>query len=230
MNSHQRQSRCLNAIENALKQLRKKDYSEDLIDGLHSRFLSGSCILESSAYMLASSDLTEPEAQLLDLIPDLSRLIMREKFGSFPRLGSLSAAGEYLSTLYIGVPIEQFYALCLDASGRLIHCELLQSGGVDETPFYLDKLLQTVIVSGASAVVLSHNHPGGTPHPSVADISCTLSAISALYSIGILLIDHVIIAGEHVVSLRRGNYINPEIWIDQDPSCALLRRWLDDPS
>ena len=229
MNAPQRQKRCLNAIENALKQLRKKDYSDELMDGLRSRFLSGSCILESSAYMLAAADLTEAEAQLLDLIPDLTRLTMRETFGSSPRLNRLSAAGEYLRSLYIGVPIEQFYALCLDDSGKLIRCELLQKGGVDEAPFYLDTLLQAVIVSGASAVVLSHNHPGGTPHPSRADISCTITAIGALYSIGISLLDHIIIADEQIVSFRRGGYTDTGIWIDQDPSSALLRRWLDEP-
>jgi DNA repair protein RadC len=229
MNAHQRQQRCLNAIECALKQLRKKDYSDDLMEGLQSRFLSGSCLLESSTYMLTTADLTESEAQLLDLIPDLARLMMREEFGNFPRLNCLAAAGDYLKTLYIGIPIEQFYALCLDESGKLIRCELLQKGSVDETPFYLDTLLQSVIVSGASSVVLSHNHPGGTPHPSNADISCTITAISALYSIGIQMLDHIIIADNQVISLRRGGYISSGVWIDQDPSCTLLRNWLNEP-
>ena len=224
----QRQLVCLNAIENALKQLRKKSYTDGLMDGLRSRFLSGSCILESSAYMLSDSDLTEPEAQLLDLIPDLSRLLMREEFGRFPRLSSASVAGRFLKSLYIGVPIEQFHALCLDDSGRLLHCELLQKGTVDETPFYLDRLLQAVIMSGASTVILSHNHPGGTPRPSRADLSCTISAISALHSIGILLLDHLIVANDKIISLRGSGYIDANLWLYQDSSSALLRAWSDE--
>lgn len=229
MNSANRRNRCLAAIEGALKQLRKKNYSDDLLVRLENRFLSGSGILESSAYMLATEDLSETEAQLLDLIPDLSRLVMREQYGTFPRLNNLASAGDYLKTLYIGVPIEQFYALCLDDSGKLIRCALLQTGNVDETPFYLDTLLQAVIVSGAKAVVLSHNHPGGTTRPSKADISCTITAIHALYSIGLSLLDHIIIADDHAVSLRGGGYLNANLWLDQDPTSALMRRWLDVP-
>lgn len=229
MNSANRRKRCHTALESALKQLRKKNYSDDLLADLENRFLSSSGILESSAYMLAEAGLSESEAQLLDLIPDLSRLVMREYFGSFPRLNCASLAGDYLKTLYIGVPIEQFYSLCMDDSGKLIQCTLLQTGNVDETPFYLEALLQAVITSGASAVVLSHNHPGGTARPSKADISCTLTAINALYSIGVTLLDHIIIADDHAVSLRGGSYISASAWIDQDPSGALLRRWLDTP-
>jgi len=222
-----RRRRCLAAIDDALKQLRKKNYPDDLLSRLECRFLSGSGILESSAYILSTEGLGEAEAQLLDLIPDLSRLTKREQYGDFPRLNNFALAGDYLRTLYIGVPIEQFYALCLDDSGKLIRCTLLQTGNVDETPFYLDTLLQAVIVSGAKAVVLSHNHPGGTARPSKADISCTVTAISALYSIGIPLLDHIIIADDQAVSLRSGGYINTALWLDQDPASALLRRWLD---
>lgn len=225
MNAANRRQRSMDAIESALKQIRKKNYSDELLQHLENRFLSGGGILDSSAYMLMTEGLSESEAQLLDLIPDLARLIMREQYGAFPLLNTFEATADYLKTLYIGIPIEQFYALSLDDSGKLIRCTLLQTGGVDETPFYLDTLLQTIIVSDAKAIVLSHNHPGGTPRPSKADISCTVAAINALYSIGILLLDHIIIADNQPVSLRRGGYIDPRLWIEQDPSSALLRRW-----
>lgn len=229
MSLSRRQMRCMNAIEAVLKQIRKKDFSPELLSGLESRFLSGSGILESSAHMLTAEDLSESEALLLNLIPDLSRLMQRERFGAYPRLDSFPLAGDYLRTLYIGVPIERFYALCLDDSGRLLQCALLQSGNVDETPFYLDVLLQKVIVSGASAVVLSHNHPGGTVRPSKADMNCTLTAIGALHSIGVMLLDHIIIADDQPISLREQGYFRTNVWSGQEPSSALLRGWLKLP-
>lgn len=225
MNQNRRQNRCMNAIEAILRQLRKKKYSGELIEGLESRFLSGSGVLESNVHMLSTEGLSESESQLLELIPDLSRLVMREQFGVFPRLDNVSAAGDYLKTRFIGVPIEQFYALCLDPSGRMIDCRLLQKGNVDETPFYLDTLLQSVILSKASAVVLSHNHPGGTKRPSKADVNCTVSAINALFSIGVPLLDHIIIADDTAISMRSDGYIDADLWDSQDPSSALLRNW-----
>lgn len=226
---NRRQARCMNAIGNALKHLRKKESPDELLAVLEDRFLSAGGILESSTPLLVSAGLVEAEAQLFDLIPDLTRHVTRMKFGDRPVISHLGVAGEYLKTLYIGVPIEQFYALYLNASGRLIQCKLLQKGSVDEAPFYLDQVLQDVILTGADALVLSHNHPGGTARPSKADIRCTLNAISALYSLGVPLLDHIIIADGQAVSLRENAFVPVALWINQDPSSALLRNWLQHP-
>lgn len=222
-----RQKRCLNAIESVLTQLRKKESPTEAMNSLKMHFCSPSAILESSVHTLTQTGLTEAEAQLFQLIPDLTRHSKRAKFGDRPKLDKLSIAGEYLKTLYIGIPIEQFHVLYLDANGRLIQCKMLQKGNVDETPFYLEHLLQDVIFSGASAIVLSHNHPGGTLRPSKADIRCTLNTIIALVSLNVLLLDHIIIADDQAISLRDTGYVSISIWDNQDPSSALLRNWLD---
>lgn len=219
----------MNAIEDAMRHLRKKESPDALLAVLKDRFLSAGGILESATPQLVSAGLTEPEAQLFDLIPDLTRHVTRMKFGERPVINRLSVAGEYLKTLYTGVPIEQFYALYLNASGRLIQCKLLQKGSVDEAPFYLDQVLQDVILTGAEAIVLSHNHPGGTLRPSKADLRCTLNAISALYSLNVPLLDHIIIADDQAVSLRDNAFVPIALWINQDPSSALLRNWLQNP-
>ena len=217
----------MRAIEDVLAQTRKKESPAEALSNLKDHFLTPSGILESSAYMLNKEGLTEVEAQLLSLIPDLTRYTMREKFGAHPKINRLSVAGEYLKTLYIGVPIEQFNVLYLDANGRLIQHRLLQQGSADETPFYIAHLLQDVVVTGASAIVLSHNHPGGTLRPSKADVNSTLSAIGALLSMGVLLLDHIIVADGTPVSMRGYNVVDARYWLGQDPSSALLRNWLD---
>ena len=224
---NRRQKRCVKAIETVLTQLRKKESPTETMDSLAMHFASPSAILESGAHTLMQEGLNEAEAQLFQLIPDLTRHSMRAKFGDYPKIDRLSVAREYLKTLYIGVPIEQFNVLYLDSGGRLIQCKMLQKGNVDETPFYLEHLLQDVIFSGASAIVLSHNHPGGTLRPSQADIRCTLNAIIALVSLNVLLLDHIIIADDQAVSLRDTAHIAVPIWNNQDPSSALLRNWLD---
>lgn len=224
---NRRQKRCMSAMETVLKSLRKKKFEAGIMASMEERFSSPSTILESSFHTLLSEGFSESEAQLFSLIPGLTRYTLREQFGAHPRIDRLSIAGEYLKTLYVGVSIEQFNVLHLDASGRLIQCKMLQRGSVDETPFYLDHLLQDVIHSGASAIVLSHNHPGGTLRPSSADIQCTLSAIGALYPLDVLLLDHIIIADDRAVSLRDNASVPVHLWNGQDPDNALLRNWLD---
>ena len=45
----------------------------------------------------------------------------------------------------------------------------------------------------ASAVILSHNHPGGNPNPSDDDIEATLRLRHAAEILGIDLLDHIIL-------------------------------------
>lgn len=45
----------------------------------------------------------------------------------------------------------------------------------------------------ASSVILVHNHPGGNPEPSSADIKQTDALHKAASACGIVLLDHVII-------------------------------------
>lgn len=224
---NRRQKRCMTAIECILEDLHPKKDPKALSAALQHRFVSSSGILESSVYTLTAEDMPEADAQLLRLIPDLTRYTMREQFGDHPMLDNLSSAGEYLKTLYVGVPIEQFNVLYLDHSGRLIQCKNLQKGNVDETPFYIEHLLQDVIFSGADAIVLSHNHPGGTLKPSRADVQCTTHAITALTVVGVMLLDHIIIADDQAISLRGNGFVNRHLWDAQNPSSALLRNWVD---
>lgn len=225
--SDRRQKRCIGAIESVIKQLRRKDDHRALTAALQHRFISPSGILESSIYTLTSEGLTETEAQLFKLIPDLTRYTMREQFGKHPVIDKLSIAGQYLRTLYVGIPIEQFNVLYLDDAGRLIECRMLQKGNVEETPFYLEHLLQDVIFTRARAIVLSHNHPGGTLRPSRADVHCTQNAIIALLPLNVMLLDHIIIADDQAVSLRDNGFVDVHIWNAQNPSSALLRDWID---
>ena len=48
----------------------------------------------------------------------------------------------------------------------------------------------------ATSVILFHNHPSGCPLPGDADISGTETLRNALSSIDVLLLDHIIIAGD----------------------------------
>ena len=51
-------------------------------------------------------------------------------------------------------------------------------------------------------LVLAHNHPNGTAMPSPEDIAATQKIFNVLKSVGIRLVDHIIVAGEHAVSLK----------------------------
>lgn len=227
MTSENRRRRCVNAIESVLEFVRKKDGDPKVVRRLKKRFLSPAGILESNVHTLTKENLSVSDAQLLTLIPNLTRYAQRMSYGPHPRLNTLADAAAYLKTLFIGVSIEQFYLLCLDASGKLIECRLLQKGTLDETPFYLGHLLQAVVTTRAQAIVLCHNHPGGTMRPSQADLKCTLDALLALYPLHVCMLDHIIIADGEAVSLHDCGFVPRSYWSSQAPDNRLLIHWLD---
>jgi len=193
---------------------------------LLSQYGSLAPILESNAEDLAAiSGISASAAQLMSMVPQLTRYLERQRAGSQPVINSFHAAGEYLLPLYIGRYYEHCYELCLDENGRLIECCLVQQGTVDETPFYLRLLLERAIRARAHAVVLSHNHPNGTKHASKPDEDITVAAFFAFQHIGVLVLDHVIICDKSAVSMRRDKEDMNFMITEQAPDHPLIRDW-----
>src|SRR5215510_9626947 len=49
------------------------------------------------------------------------------------------------------------------------------------------------ILSNASSVILSHNHPSGDPHPSQEDRALTVRLVQAGKLLGVEVLDHIIV-------------------------------------
>jgi DNA repair protein RadC len=167
-----------------------------------------------------------PLAQFLRLLPPMARYDALDRFGPRPDLATFERAGGFLSALYVGRAYEHFYLLCLGPEGKLIRAALVTRGTLDETAFYLRNMLDEALSSRAHAVVLSHNHPGGTPEPSQGDVAATKLAICALSKVGVWVLDHVLIADGRALSMRAAGVIDESEFIGQAPGDRLLRGWL----
>ena len=166
-------------------------------------------------------------AQLLRIVPSLARYQALDAHGERPLLSTFRRAAEYLPALYVGRGYEHFYLLYLGADGRLIRPALITRGTLDETAFYLRNMLDEALASKARAVVLAHNHPGGTDEPSEGDVTATRIAIRALSKVGIVVLDHAIIANGRANSMRAAGLIEEGEFLRQDPGEKLLLGWLD---
>lgn len=198
-----------------------------LADALFRVFGSSDPLFETEAEDLRRiPGMTDAAARMLHLVPHVARYCLREQAQAQTCLSSFEKAGEYLASLYLGLHNECFYLLCLDAKGRRLACPLVQIGTVDEAPFYLRRILELTLRSGASAVVLSHNHPGRSTRPSISDIECTIAAIEGLLPIDVLVLDHIIVAGGKPVSIRASGAIAEVLFTRQSPQNPLIQGWL----
>ena len=90
----------------------------------------------------------------------------------------------------------------LDHDGRLIglsHCDDADGTAVD---FPIRAILRDAVAWGSAALLVAHNHPSGDPTPSAADIEATMKLIDAARMLGVVVLDHLVFAGEACSSFR----------------------------
>ena len=103
---------------------------------------------------------------------------------------------------------EAVYEICLDRKGRLLDCKRLGEGSASAVNLDVRKLVENALLSGASSVVLAHNHPSGIALPSHDDHATTQRAREALASVKICLEDHIIVADGDYVSFSQSGYFD----------------------
>jgi DNA repair protein RadC len=88
--------------------------------------------------------------------------------------------------------IERFGVLFLDSQHRLIHCETMFTGTINQTSVYPREVVKAALNFNAAAVILTHNHPSGSIQPSSADHALTKTLKNALALIDVRVLDHII--------------------------------------
>lgn len=152
-------------------------------------------------------DLTQVEgigenaALLLRLVPEISRKARLSGDGGDIVLNSTERAGNYLLECFSNETVEVIYQLCLDRKGKLLARRRLAEGGADSAGLDVRKLVRNALMSSASQVILAHNHPSGIALPSQEDYAATDQARRALETIGVPLVDHIIVADGDYVSM-----------------------------
>ena len=140
-------------------------------------------------------------AVLISMIPKLSNLYFRSKWGrEMLHMDNTHTVGRYAVSLFVGRTNEAFYVLMLDTSRRLNYVSLIAEGTLDETPVYPREIVSEALKHQAAAVILTHNHPGGTTKPSRKDLEATKYICEGLRFLSIKVIDHIIVAGDRFYS------------------------------
>ena len=151
----------------------------------------------------------EHAATLLTLVLPLIRRVHMESAKSGIALCDSGRLGQYFRGVFFGVREEMFYEACLDAKGKLLRCYKIAGGSVDAVHINIRCVVENALRCRASAVALAHNHPSGLALPSSDDNTTTLMAYDALRTVGIELIDHIIVADGDFVSLRDNGLLPP---------------------
>lgn len=88
---------------------------------------------------------------------------------------------------------ENLVVLVLDVKNCVKAYYTVCIGLIDTSPSHSREVFRQAIISGASRIILAHNHPSGSTQPSSEDIKTTDSMVKAGKIIGIEILDHIII-------------------------------------
>ena len=97
---------------------------------------------------------------------------------------------------------ELLYCMMLDGHNHLSGEQLLSRGTVNATLITPREVFVEAVKYRAVNLILVHNHPGGDPSPSQADLDVTERIYHCGELLGIHLLDHIIIGDHRYVSFR----------------------------
>ena len=157
--------------------------------------------------LMQEAGLTEATAALIAMLPQLARKIEEQQAQENARIRSTLDAGRDVIAMFRGRQDESVRILCLNASGKVVRRARIAEGDVNAVHFPIRKLVEEALACKAVSVILAHNHPGGTMAPSQEDLDATKAANAALETVGIRLLDHLIVAGDNYCSLREEGYL-----------------------
>ncbi|WP_143883705.1 RadC family protein [Chryseobacterium binzhouense] len=88
---------------------------------------------------------------------------------------------------------EEFWAVFLNQSNKVIHIAQLTQGGISQSIVDVRVLFKTALEHFSTGIIVAHNHPSGNKKPSTEDINITKKIKDAGNLMNIQLLDHLII-------------------------------------
>jgi len=113
-----------------------------------------------------------------------------------PLVTSSSSVARFLQARFRDLPHEIFAVVFLNRANKIIHFEIVSSGGITGTVADPRIILKKALEEEAVSLILCHNHPSGSLKPSRADEELTLKIKEAARFFDIKVLDHVIVSSE----------------------------------
>ncbi len=144
----------------------------------------------------------ENAATLIMMVPQLTRRYVTEKAEVRNATAGPDDVGEYVLPRFLGLAEERLMLVSLNNMGKITACCTVAEGSIDSVSVSVRKIVETALRYRANKAVLAHNHPNGFAVPSEDDVAMTMNIRKALSTVGIELVDHLIVAHDDYVSMR----------------------------
>lgn len=171
---------------------------------LINKFGSFAGVLEASyEELLETEGVGEHCAAMIKLLMPTIDMYIKQKENPKREQITPTNINRVVRNLFMSYSNEVLFAVMLDSSFKVISCEKISEGTVDRAPVYSREIIKRTLASGATNVILAHNHPNDVAVFSKADIEVTKLVDNALAFINVRLVDHIVVTQEKCISILR---------------------------
>lgn len=119
------------------------------------------------------------------------RLRIRTPKDALPVLGALRSSSQ-----------ENFVVVTLDGNNQVIKVHPVTVGLANQSQIHPRETFHPAIADRAVSILLAHNHPSGNLEPSESDLAATRRLVEVSKTLGIPILDHLIVSNGGFLSLR----------------------------
>ena len=181
----------------AIPQRNTNEIAKDLI----LRFGSLSAVFDASLDMLKNAGLTEHQALLIKMIPDVTRRYFVDKYHNKSKVMDMTRVSNYVIDMFLGKEEKEHVLLILlDQKCKLLYSGMIAKGDFDSVSISVREIVTLALNYGATSAIIAHSHPSGNALPSKQDYDLTIQLKDALALVKVELLDHYIVADHDCVS------------------------------
>ena len=139
---------------------------------------------------------------------ELGKRLLLETKGPKAKFTSSADAHDYFRVKMSDMPHEECHLLLLNVKNQFMGHHVVSRGGISESSVDVRLVLRHALIAGAPNLILAHNHPSGNPMPSRQDDDLTMRLQKACQTMGLRLLDHIIIGGDSYYSYADEGRVN----------------------
>lgn len=126
-------------------------------------------------------------------------------------LNSSNVSGQYFLALLGGMKDkERFMVAFLDSGNNIIETKTMSEGSIGEAAVYPREILKYALACDCNAIILAHNHPGGSKNFSSEDKVLTQRIVDIFHPLQIKVLDHIVVAGASYASMAEKREISDQ--------------------
>ena len=122
--------------------------------------------------------------------------------GDLPTISCPDDVQRLLAPEMASLAQEQLRVILLDTKNHVVGQRVIYQGNVSSCQVRTAEVFRPAVIDAVPQIIIAHNHPSGDPTPSPDDVTITRRLVKAAKLLDIDLLDHIVIGGDRVVSLK----------------------------